>query len=81
MSSSSGESGDRPQRKSSFGITIHHDGQNDQNSLIPSVSHLGPGGPGYTSTADDVKNKRLADDGQQHVSGKISEDDIKNRKP
>jgi hypothetical protein len=52
-----------------FGITLHHEGQNADNSLSPSPS----GGTGD-------HNKQEARNANDH-HGTINEDDIKNNKP
>ena len=54
---------------SGFGITLHHEGQNDQNSLAPSPSS-GTGHPG---------KQTIGESGNQQ--GNIDEEDIKNNKP
>ncbi|CAF1174620.1 unnamed protein product [Adineta steineri] len=64
-------------KSSGFGITIHHAGQNADNSLAPSPS----GGSG-----DPLKQTKQKSDGQHatNESNKqeaINEDDIKNNKP
>jgi hypothetical protein len=72
MSSSSSNTG-----SSGFGITLHHEGQNDQNSIAPSPS----GG-----TRDSNKQAIRKDNNQHRTNestkqGTINEDDIKNNKP
>ncbi len=64
MSSSSSNT-----NSSGFGITLHHEGQNDQSSIAPSPSN---------GTGDPVKQTIRKDNDQQ---GTINEDDVKNNKP
>lgn len=64
MSSSTSNTG-----STGFGITLHHEGQNDQNSIAPSPS----GGTGQPTkhTADQSNDQQ----------GTINEDDVRNNKP
>jgi hypothetical protein len=72
MSSSSSNNG-----SGSFGITLHHEGQNDQNSIAPSPS----GG------TEDPNKQAIRKNNDQHGTtkstqqGTINEDDVKNNKP
>lgn len=52
-----------------FGITLHHEGQTDQNSIIPSQKSVTEN-PDKQTTAEDHKQKP-----------NINENDIKNNKP
>ncbi len=72
MSSSSSNTG-----SGGFGITLHHEGQNDQNSIAPSPSG-GTGDPGKQAIQKTSGQHGSNESTQQ---GTINEDDIKNNKP
>jgi hypothetical protein len=72
MSSSSSNAG-----SGGFGITLHHEGQNDQNSIYPSPSG-GTGDPGKQAAQKNSDHHGANESAKQ---GTINEDDIKNNKP
>ncbi|UJR32748.1 hypothetical protein I4U23_020207 [Adineta vaga] len=57
-----------------FGITLHHEGQNAENSLVPSPS----GGTGDRNKQDAGQGNDQQNTKKQDV---ISEHDIKNNRP
>lgn len=60
-----------------FGITLHHEGQNAQNSIAPSPL-------GSTAKSDKQAGKKETNQPESNESikqGTIDEDDIKNNKP
>ncbi|CAF2476313.1 unnamed protein product [Rotaria sp. Silwood2] len=60
-----------------FGITIHHEGQNDQNSIYPSPS----GGTGDPRIQAAQKGRSNSETNESATYGTISEYDIKNNRP
>jgi hypothetical protein len=72
MSSSSSNTG-----SSGFGITLHHEGQNYENSIDSSPS----GGTGDPLEQAARKNSGQLGTNQSTQQGTINEDDIKNNKP
>jgi len=72
MSSSSSNTG-----CSGFGITLNHEGQNDQNSIAPSPSG-GTVDPGKQAVRKNSDKRGTNESNQQRT---IDEDDVKNNKP
>ncbi|CAF0844328.1 unnamed protein product [Rotaria sordida] len=66
-----------PGQSHGFGITIHHQGQNDQNSIYPSPDG-GTGDPRKQSIHQEDRNV-IINDATRRVS--LSEHDIKNNRP